>query len=121
MNGLLWIAQIILAGIFLFAAAGKLFAYEKVVNVVSNRKGKAVTLTHREALLIALVEIIGTVGVLLPDHFQTGHQVTLAACALLGLLMVGGSIYHIRRGESAAPNVALFLLALFVIVGRWPR
>jgi hypothetical protein len=39
----------------------------------------------------------------------------------LALLMVAAGIYHIRRQESAAPSVSLFLLALFVIVGRWPR
>jgi hypothetical protein len=121
MNTLLWIAQFILAGIFLFTAAGKLFAYEKVVNVVSNRKGHPVTLSHREAVMLAFVEILGAIGVLAPGRLQPQYQVTLAASALLGLLMVGGSIYHIRRGESAAPNVALFLLALFIIVGRWPR
>jgi hypothetical protein len=35
--------------------------------------------------------------------------------------MVAAGIYHLRRQESAAPNVALFLLAVFVIFGRWPR
>jgi hypothetical protein len=43
------------------------------------------------------------------------------ATAGLALLMVAAGIYHMRRQESAAPSVALFLLALFVIVGRWPR
>jgi hypothetical protein len=35
--------------------------------------------------------------------------------------MVAACIYHIRRKESAAPAIAAFLLALFVIVGRWPH
>jgi uncharacterized membrane protein YphA (DoxX/SURF4 family) len=121
MNGLLWIAQFILAGIFLFTGAGKLFAYEKVVNVVSNRKGRPVTLTHRQAVVIAFLEILGAAGVLTPDHFQPQHQVVIAASALLGLVMVGGAVYHIRRSESASPNIVMFLLALFVIVGRWPH
>jgi hypothetical protein len=32
--------------------------------------------------------------------------------------MVVAGIYHIRRQETAAPSVTLFLLALFVIIGR---
>jgi hypothetical protein len=43
------------------------------------------------------------------------------SAAGLALLMVAAGIYHIRRQESAAPSVAVFLPALFVIVGRWPR
>jgi hypothetical protein len=43
------------------------------------------------------------------------------AAAGLALIMVLAGIYHLRRQEEAAPAVSLFLLALFVIVGRWPR
>jgi hypothetical protein len=35
--------------------------------------------------------------------------------------MVAAGIYHLRRQESAAPAVSLFLLAVFVVFGRWPR
>ncbi len=38
----------------------------------------------------------------------------------MALLMAGAAIYHVCRMESAAPAVATFLLALFVIAGRWP-
>jgi uncharacterized membrane protein YphA (DoxX/SURF4 family) len=121
MNTLLWIAQLILAGVFLFTAAGKLFAYEKVVNVVASRKGRPVTLTHGEAIMVAIAEIIGAIGLLIPARTTPAYLVVIAACAWIGLLMAGGAIYHIRRRESSAPNVALFLLALFIIVGRWPQ
>lgn len=121
MNGLLWIAQLVLAGIFLIAAAGKLFAYKQVATVVEKTKGRPVTLTHGEAVLVAIAEIIGAVGVLMPSRIAPPHMVVLAAAAWLGLIMVGAGIYHVLRRESAAPNVAIFLLALFVIVGRWPR
>jgi hypothetical protein len=35
--------------------------------------------------------------------------------------MVLAGIYHIRRQDSAAPAGSVFLLALFIIVGRWSR
>ena len=44
-------------------------------------------------------------------------RVLLAATGL-ALLMVVESTYPARRLEPAAPTVALFLMALFVIVGR---
>jgi hypothetical protein len=35
--------------------------------------------------------------------------------------MAGATTDHVRRMEPAAPAVATFLLALFVIAGRWPH
>jgi len=49
------------------------------------------------------------------------HLLVRLAAGGLALIMVLAGIYHIRREDSAAPAVSLFLLALFVIVGRWPR
>jgi uncharacterized membrane protein YphA (DoxX/SURF4 family) len=121
MNMLLWIVQVLLAGVFLFTAASKLFVYEKVVKVVETQKGAPVTMSRRTAILVAIAELLGAIGVLMPNSIAPPFLVVRAAAAWLGLIMVGAAIYHMRRRESAAPNVALFLLALFVIVGRWPR
>jgi hypothetical protein len=121
LNTLLWIAQLILAAIFLFVAGGKLFAYQRVVTVVEKRKGHAVTMTHGQAVVVAMAEIAGAVGVLMPIDIAPSHAVVLVSAAWLALIMVCAGIYHALRREYAAPNVALFLLALFVIVGRWPR
>jgi len=49
------------------------------------------------------------------------HLFILLAAGGLALLMVAAGIYHLRRQESAAPAVSLFLLAVFVVFGRWPR
>ncbi len=41
------------------------------------------------------------------------------AAAGLALVTLYGALYHIRRHETAVPNVTLFLLVLLVAVGRW--
>ncbi|HXR38906.1 MAG TPA: DoxX family protein [Terracidiphilus sp.] len=121
MNTLLWIAQIILAGVFLFTGFSKVFAYERVVKAVEARsKAGRIGMSRGQAVLVGLVEIAGAAGVLVPVDVWPPYVFLRLACAGLGLLMVAAGIYHIRRQESAAPSVALFLLALFVIVGRWP-
>jgi uncharacterized membrane protein YphA (DoxX/SURF4 family) len=126
MNTLLWIAQILLAGIFLFTGVSKLLAYEKLMNVVEVRsKGLPMGISRGLAAFIGLAEVAGalgvlTPGVLLPDLLPPHFLVRLAAGGL-ALIMVLAGIYHLRRQEPAAPNVALFLLAIFVIYGRWPR
>jgi hypothetical protein len=45
----------------------------------------------------------------------------LAPWAAAGLVLVTlyGAIYHTRRHETAVPNLALFLLVMFVVIGRW--
>ena len=122
MNTLLWVAQIILAGVFLFAGFSKIFAYGQVVKVVEARsKAGSVGMSRAQAVVVGLLEIAGAAGVLVPVDVWPPYVFLRLAAGGLGLLMVGTGIYHIRRQESAAPDVSLFLLALFVIVGRWPR
>jgi uncharacterized membrane protein YphA (DoxX/SURF4 family) len=122
MNTLLWIAQVILAGVFLFTGFSKIFAYRHLVKVVESRlKGAPVGLSHGRAMVVGLLEVAGAAGVLLPMDIWPPHIFLRLACVGLALLMVAAGIYHLRRQESAAPCVSLFLLALFVIVGRWPR
>jgi uncharacterized membrane protein YphA (DoxX/SURF4 family) len=122
MNTLLWIAQVILAGIFLFTGFSKIFAYGQVVKVVEARsKAGRIGMSRMQAALAGLVEIAGAAAVLVPVDVWPPYILLRLACAGLALVMVAAGIYHIRRQESAAPSVTLFLLALFVIVGRWPR
>jgi uncharacterized membrane protein YphA (DoxX/SURF4 family) len=122
MNGLLWIAQILLASVFLFTGTSKLFAYERLVMTFQGRsKGGHIGVSRGQAAAIAFAEIAGGLAVLTPETLSPEHLAVRLAASGLALLMVCAGIYHLRRHEEAAPAVALFLLALFVIVGRWPR
>ena len=122
MNNLLWGVQILLAGIFLFTAAGKLFDYQQLVRVVERRsRGKAIGVSRSQALLLGLAEVAGAIGLLIPAQLNPSHLVVVCAAAWLALIMVGAATYHVRRGDPATPTIVLFLLALFIIVGRWPR
>jgi uncharacterized membrane protein YphA (DoxX/SURF4 family) len=122
MNDLLWIAQILLAGIFLFTGFSKIFAYNRVVKVVEARsKAGRIGMSRAQAALVGLVEAAGAALVLVPVDVWPPQVLVRLACSGLALIMVAASIYHMRRQESAAPSISLFLLALFIIVGRWPH
>ena len=127
MNTLLWIAQILLAAIFLVTGVSKLLAYEKVMEKVQARfNGRPAGVSRGLAAFIGLAEIAGALGVVMPAALTPAtllpaHLLVRLAAGGLALVMVLAGIYHLRRQEEAAPDVALFLLALFVIVGRWPR
>jgi len=122
MNTVLWIVQLIMAGVFIFTGASKVLAYDQLKKVVEARsKGKPIGMNRGLAAQVGLLEIVGAIGLILPMDLFPPHLVVLSAAGCLGLLMIFGSIYHIRRQEAATPDVVLFLMALLVIVGRWPH
>ena len=122
MNTVLWIVQLIMAGVFIFTGASKVLAYDQLKKVVETRsKGKPIDMGRSLAAQVGLLEIVGGVGLILPMDLFPPHLLLLSAAGCLGLLMILGSIYHIRRQESAVPDVVLFLIALLVLVGRWPH
>jgi uncharacterized membrane protein YphA (DoxX/SURF4 family) len=127
MNGLAWIAQIILAACFLVTGAGKLFAYRRLIGVVETRyKGRPAGVSRSLAIFIGIAEVAGALAVVMPPALTpaglaAGHLLVRLGAAGLALIMVLAGIYHLRRNEEAAPAVTLFLLALFVILERWPR
>ncbi len=122
MNSLLWGLQILLAGVFLFTAAGKLFDYEQLVRVIENRsKRKPICMSRWQAVLVGLAEVAGAIGLLMPARVSPLHFVVICAAAWLALIMIAASVYHLRRRDSLLHSAVLFVLALIVIAGRWPR
>jgi uncharacterized membrane protein YphA (DoxX/SURF4 family) len=127
MNILIWTGQIVLALVFLFTGFSKMFAYKRLIRTIETRRKTApITMTAMQGRLVGLLEILGAIGVVLPPALTppalaADDLLVRLAASGLALLMVIATIYHFRRRESAAPAIAAFLLALFVIVGRWPH
>jgi uncharacterized membrane protein YphA (DoxX/SURF4 family) len=126
MNGLIWIGQAALACVFLISGTLKLFALKPLVPTHGNRTQIDGTMAPIGTTIIGFIEVVLAFGVLMPDMYTPdgmAPEYLIARCCAAGLalLMVGAGIYHIRRKEPAAAAVATFLLALFVIVGRWPN
>jgi uncharacterized membrane protein YphA (DoxX/SURF4 family) len=121
MNVLLWMAQLILGGVFLFTGFSKLLAYEKVKKFVEVRtEGRSVNISAGQAAMIGVAEVCGAVGEILPVNLAFPFLLPLVSSVFLAILMVGALQYHLRRKESAIPSIALILLAVFVVIGRWP-
>ncbi|HKN21609.1 MAG TPA: DoxX family protein [Terracidiphilus sp.] len=127
MNALIWIGQIMLAAVFLATGVAKLLAYKSLIKTIEERRKTApIRVTRAQGVVVGLLEIAGAIGVILPpmwtpDPLAADYLLVRAAAGCLALLMVGATIYHLRRRESASPAISAFLLALFVIVGRWPH
>jgi hypothetical protein len=122
MNIVLWIAQIALAGACLYSGYRKIliFGRRKKAQVVPSGAGY-VGMPDELAPAIALFEIAGALILLVPiDLWQPNILLRLGAAGV-ALLALVSSIYRARLQEHATPTMVMFLLAVLVIVGRWPR
>ena len=119
MNTFLWIAQMCLAGIFLYAGVMNLLAIQKQhLRPVSGPSFQCIGVKPIAACAIGFAEILGAVGLLVPLADQGPFFVAQISAGALALLLLAACVYHARRNEHTAPIIALFFLAIFVIVGR---
>ncbi len=100
---------------FLVAAAFKLFAFGMMA-----ANDPATARLHGLFVFIALCEIAGAAGLILP--FLTRTAPILTPLAALGLAMIAllAAGFHLGRGEMGElfPAAVLFALAAFVAWGR---
>jgi uncharacterized membrane protein YphA (DoxX/SURF4 family) len=114
MNRSLWIAQWLLAVLFLFAGIAKLVA---PLQPMADQVGLPVGLL----LFVSAMEILGGLGMILPGLFHIQTKLTPVAALGLVVIMIGATTVTLRTGP---PLTALFpfatgLAAVFVAYGRW--
>jgi uncharacterized membrane protein len=119
MNIALWVVQGLLALAFLAVGGMKLFAYEKY-KAMSERNVPS-GLTRGLVAFIGVSELAGAIGIVLP--MAAGIAPWLNAWAAVGLatVMLLAIAYHVRRRESPATPAILFVLAVFVVFGRFSQ
>ncbi len=116
MNILLWVLQVL--GALLYGSSGvmKVFMFDKVSQDVQSFGA-----LPREAwMTLGILELVCTVGLIVPAAFQWQPQLTIVAAAVLAvesLVFIG---VHIKYRE-IAPTIlsgALGLLMAFIAYGR---
>jgi hypothetical protein len=113
----LWVVQLLTAVLFLGGAYVHAVAYEQW-------KARMVWLSavgRRGALVIAIPEALGAIGLVLPLATNTLVWLTPIAALGLALLMLCAVLFHITRREwtNIIVNAVLGALAAFVAFGRW--
>lgn len=120
MNIALWIAAGILAAMYL--AAGGMKASQPRDKILKNPNMAWVEDFSPAALkAIGVVELLGAVGLILPQATGIADVLTPLAATGLAVVQVGAIVVHLRRGETTAlpMNVVLLALAVFVAIGRF--
>ena len=119
MNITLWIVQAALGALFLFGGGMKLFAFDKYKATAETRsKGKGLGHSKEFLTFIGACEVAGGLGLILPMALRILPILTPLAALGLAIIMLGATIFHLRRKDSPVPTVVLFLLLGFVTVGR---
>jgi uncharacterized membrane protein YphA (DoxX/SURF4 family) len=118
MNILLWIVQILLALLFLFAGGTKLvIPYDKLMEMGSPNQ---VVLPALFIKFIGVVEVLGGLGLVLPGLLRINKGLTPLAAIGLTIVMIGAVIITIAGDgiKLAITPIIVLLLCVFVAYGR---
>ncbi len=119
MNILLWIIQILLTIVFLFAGGTKLVLSTETMARMS--PPNAIMFPGWFLKFIGVCEVVGALGLILPGLFRRQQHLTAWAALGLTILMIGAVVTTIM-----GPGVKMIifplvvgLLCAFVAYGRW--
>lgn len=117
MNIALWVVQVMLGAMFIFAGVTKAFRYEQAHASLPWVREVPRGLTT----FIGVSELLGGIGLVLPALTGILPWLTPLAAAGLAVVMVLAAGYHVTRKEWSGIgfNTLLFVLALFVAYGRF--
>ena len=115
----LWIIQILLALLFLFAGGTKLVMSIEAMDKMSRDAGQT-PLPGLFTRFLGVIEVLGALGLILPSLLRIRPGLTPLAAAGLVIIMIGATVLTARVSVAGAvmPFV-VGLLAAFVAYGRW--
>jgi uncharacterized membrane protein YphA (DoxX/SURF4 family) len=109
----LWIAQVLLAVVFLFTGVSKLMMPTDVLAAQSHLPGAFMK-------FIGVCEILGALGMILPGLLHVQPRLTPLAAACLIVIMIGATVSTALMMPVALPlPIIVGLLAAYVAYGRW--
>ena len=118
MNIVLWIVQVLLGVMFLFAGVQKSF---RPHDTLAPMMAWVPTTPASLVRFIGLAELLAGIGLILPPLTGILPALTIWASVGLTVIMVLAIALHISRREYnvLGLNVVLLLLTAFVAYGRW--
>jgi hypothetical protein len=120
MNSLDRFMEYLAAGVFLCVGVATMLRYKRRPKALGAQPASLpFGLPYWSILAVGLCQIAAAFALVMP--FGLLPQLTLAQVAASGLagLTLAAAVYRVNRRETAVPSLTLFLLILFVIVGRW--
>jgi uncharacterized membrane protein YphA (DoxX/SURF4 family) len=119
MTYILWIVQVLLALLFLFAGGTKLVLSPEVLRSMGSPN--QILLPNLLMRFIGVCEVLGALGLLLPGLLRVKPGLTPLAATGLAIILIGATVLTFL-GDGAVMAVAPFVAAIlcaFVAYGRW--
>jgi len=115
---ILWIAQVLLAAMFLMVGFSKV---SQPIPVLASQTPIAGDLPEVLTRCIGIIEILGALGLILPSMLRVKPFLTPLAALGIAIIMLLAAITHLSRGEAEVipMNFILGLVALFIAWGRY--
>ena len=120
MNIALWIVQILLALLFLYAGGQKLtMSQEAFTQTPMGGYGSDYSASFLK--MIGSFEALGAIGLILPWLTDILPWLTPLAAVGLAVIMIGATNERYKKGESqmAIGTIVFFLMCVFVAYGRF--
>ncbi len=119
MNYALWIVQVLLALVFLFAGGTKLVLPLDVLTSMGSPN--QIQLPGFFLRFIGVAEVLGAFGLILPGLLRIRPRLTLLAAAGLIIIMIGATTLTLASGDIGLALIPFVvgLLSAFVAYGRW--
>ena len=113
MTYLLWIVQVLLAALFMFAGVMKLILPIETMT-------EQMPMPEAFLRFLGIAEVAGALGLILPGLLRIRTSLTPLAALCLAIIMIGATVIAANMGIAMAviPLVVLLLTA-FVAYGRW--
>ncbi|HTG14720.1 MAG TPA: DoxX family protein [Blastocatellia bacterium] len=110
----LWIVQVLLALLFLFAGGAKLVLPPEAMQ-------GPVPIPVLFLRFIGVCEVLGALGLILPGLLRIRPGLTPLAAVGLVIIMIGATVVNLMSGAPAVALITLLagLLATFVAYARW--
>ena len=118
MSSLDRVMEYLVAGVFLCVGFARILSYKRRPKPLGAQSASLpFGLPHEALVAVGVFQILAALVLIVPLSFLPA----LAPWAAAGLVLVTlyGALYRMRRDESAVPNLTLFLLVMFLVVGRW--
>ena len=114
MNVVLWIIQVLLALLFLFAGVTKLI-------MPIEEMTKQMPMPGMFLRFLGVAEVLGGLGLILPGLFRIKTWLTPLAAIGLMIIVIGATVLTLKMGGGAMAltPLATAILCAFVAYGRW--
>lgn len=114
MTSLDGIMGLLVSFFFLFAGVTNIFSYKRKSSFIAADEIPAPAAYPYWCMsLLGLFEVAAALALITPA------PMAFIAAVFLAIVTAASVVFRLRRQQSAAPTIALFLMVLFVIIGRW--